>query len=330
MVHLFSPSSIGAMAVKNHFIRSATSERKAAEDGHLTDALREIYRGLADGGVGTIITGFTFVCRDEQPVPNMMGIYDDSFVPEYRDFTRMVHEHGASIVLQIVYGGSQKQADPGNRHVWGLSAVKHEVSGITPVEMNLKDIRTLVRCFADAAGRAKAAGFDGVQIHAAHGYLLSQSLSPKYNRRTDAYGGSVENRARLLLEVYQAVREAVGEYPVWVKINSRDDAEGGLTYADSLKVSQMLARSGIDAIEVSGGNYFHNSQSKETESYFRDYAMELSGLVSTPVILTGGNRTLKVMQQIADTSGVRYFGFCRPLMQDPNYIRLLEEQSGEV
>lgn len=330
MENLFASSSIGTMAVKNHFIRSATSERKATEDGHLTDALRGIYRDLADGGVGTIITGFTFVCKDEQPVPHMMGIYEDSFVPEYREFVQMVHEHGASIVLQIVYGGSQKQADPGNPHVWGLSAVKHETSGITPIEMSREDIRLLIGYFAEAARRAKEAGFDGVQIHAAHGYFLSQSLSPKYNRRTDEYGGSAENRARLLMEVYQAVRKAVGrEYPVWVKINSADDVEGGLTYADSLRVSQMLSAAGIDAIEVSGGDYFHNSRTKETESYFRDYAMELSGLVSTPVILTGGNRTLKVMQQIADSSRVRYFGFSRPLMQDPSFIRLLEKQAAE-
>ncbi len=322
MVNLFGPSTISGMVVKNHFFRSATSENRATEDGHMTEVLCQVYRELASGDVGTIITGYANIYRDEQPSANMMGIYDDTYIEDYRPFTEMVHQHGARIVMQIVYGGSPGQAHADLPPVWGPSSVRNERSGIVPVEMSQADIRLLTRLFADAALRVKQAGFDGVQIHGAHGYLLSQFLSPKFNQRSDAYGGSVENRSRIILEVYAAVREAVGAaYPVMIKINSADYIENGLTYEDSLFVSRRLAGVGIDAIEVSGGGHGQVPTSKETESYFRRYAMELSQQVETAIILTGGNRSLDVMQQIADTSRVAYFGFSRPLMQNPRYVQ---------
>jgi 2,4-dienoyl-CoA reductase-like NADH-dependent reductase (Old Yellow Enzyme family) len=322
MVNLFEPANIHGMVVKNHFFRSATSENRATEDGYLTEDLYLVYRELALGGVGTIVTGYATICRDEQPSKNMMGIYDDCFIEDDRPFTDMVHQYGARIVMQIVYGGSQGQAREDPPPVWGPSAVKNERSGIVPVEMSQADIHQLTGFFALAALRVKMAGFDGVQIHGAHSYLLSQFLSPKFNRRTDSYGGSIENRARIVMEVYAAVRDAVGaEYPVMIKINSADNVENGLTYEDSLFVSKRLAEAGIDAIEVSGGGHGQVPTSKASESYFRRYAMELAQQVEAAIILTGGNRSLDVMQEIAENSRVQFFGFSRPLMQNPRYVQ---------
>ena len=324
MTDLFKLSEIKGMKLKNHFIRSATSERKADTEGHLTAELFELYRKLAEGGVGAIITGYTFICRDEQPAPNMMGIYDDSFIEEYRKFTEMVHHYGVSIIMQLVYGGSQGQGNPQNANVWGPSAVRHPLSGITPKEMTKEDINRLIQYFSDAAWRAREAGFDAVQLHAAHGYLLNQFLSPYFNRRTDEYGGSIENRGRIIFEIYEAVRRRTGaDYPVLVKINSSDETENGLTEEDSLYISKMLAEAGIDAIEVSGGGWKNHPAASDAVPYYADYAAELAKMVQTPVILTGGNRKLEDMQKIADTSGVKYFGFCRPLMADTEFVKKL-------
>lgn len=327
MVDLFAASNIGGLKLKNHFFRSATFDGKATEKGYLTEDIYQIYRNLAEGGIGTIITGYTFVCQDEQPISNMMGIYNDSFIEEYQALTEMIHKYSVNVIMQLVYGGSCSQANMAKANVWGPSAVKNPSSGITPKAMTKEDIKSLIQYFVDAARRVKSSGFDGVQLHAAHGYLLSQFLSPIFNHRTDEYGGNIENRARLIMETYSAIRKEVGrDFPIMIKINSTDDVKGGLTFHESLQVSKKLADMGIDAIEVSGGNCERKTTSPETESYFRDYAIKLSEMVPTPIILTGGNRSIAVIQQIADNSNVRYFGFSRPLLRDPNYIQKLKEE----
>lgn len=335
MKNLFEKSKINGMKLKNHFFRAAVYEAMATNDGHLTEELIYVYRNLAKGGVGTIITGYAYVDKYEQPNPNMMGIYDDTFILEYKRLTDLIHSYNSNIIMQIVYGGSMTRKDMPSTRIWGPSAVKNEASGIIPIEMTKENIKELVQMFADAALRAKKSGFDGVEIHAAHGYLLSQFLCPKYNTRTDEYGGSIENRARIILEVYEAVRKNVGsDYPVMIKMNSSDFMENGLTSEDSIKVGQMLDKAGIDAIEVSGGNESSVSVlknnlgpkrakvaiSKENESYFREYAMKLSNEISAPVILTGGNRHLDVIQQIADSSNISYFALGRPLICEPDLI----------
>lgn len=195
---LFDSTNIGMMHLKNRFFRASTWESMATENGHLTDELCKIYIDLAKGGVGTILTGYTYVLEEEHPHPRMMGIYDDSFIPEYKALTDSVHSYHANIVLQIVYGGSWTRLNPPSPKIWGPSAVKHEQTGVIPTAMTKTDMRSLASAFAAAARRAKAAGFDGIELHAAHGYLLSQFLSPHYNVRTDEYGGSVENRTRFI------------------------------------------------------------------------------------------------------------------------------------
>lgn len=242
MVNLFGTLEMCGLELKNHFFRSATSERKATEDGHLTKEVYKIYEELAEGGIGSIITSYTYVCKDEHPQPRMLGIYDDNFIEDYLPLTKMIHEHGTKIIMQIVYGASFQMGVPENRNVWGPSAIVNPKSGIVPIEISKNEIQTLIGYFADAALQVKKSGFDGVQIHSAHRHLFSQFLSPNFNKRTDEYGGSIENRARIITETYEAVREKVGsDYPVMIKINSSDDVEGGLTYEDSLKVSIILA-----------------------------------------------------------------------------------------
>ena len=214
---LFEEMCIGSLRARNRLVRAATYEGLATDDGHLTPELAAVCEDLAAGGAGTVILGYAYVTPDEQPNPRMLGIYDDSFVPEYRELVERLHSYGARVVSQIVYGGSATKLDPPSARILGPSAVPNPKTGIVPVEASRGDIRLLVESFAAAARRARDAGFDGVELHAAHGYLLSQFLNPLLNRRTDESGGPVENRARIVVEALAAIRrEAGAEYPVLV------------------------------------------------------------------------------------------------------------------
>ncbi|MGL5978436.1 MAG: NADH:flavin oxidoreductase [Erysipelotrichaceae bacterium] len=338
MKTVWDATHIGTMKLKNRFFRGALWEALADEKGHLTPELSNIYEELALGGVGTIITGYAFVREEEQPNPGMMGIYDDSFIEEYKAFTDKIHKLGSNIIMQIVYGGFMTTYNVGERVIWGPSTIQNEVTKTWAQEMCLEDIECLVVSFAQAARRVKASGFDGVEIHAGHGYLLSQFLSPYYNKREDAYGGSIENRARIIYEIYEAMRLAVGpDFPILIKLNSADYIiEGGLTQSDSLIVAKELARRGIDAIEVSGGNESiqevidHNQGAARTkvalgaerESYFKSYASTLAKAIDKPVILIGGNRNVSRMSDLLNTTDIAYFTMSRPLTAQPNLVTL--------
>jgi 2,4-dienoyl-CoA reductase-like NADH-dependent reductase (Old Yellow Enzyme family) len=220
--------------------------------------------------------------------------------------------------------------------MWGPSAVTDLGLKNTPQEMTAQDIRQVQQSFAEAVLRAKKAGFDGVQMHVAHGYLLSKFLTPYYNRRSDSYGGTIENRARMVLETYQAIRDKVGpDYPVLIKINCDDFMEQGLTFADCKYVCHKLAELGVNAIEVSGG--ISSSRpgegtirtiTAEQGSYFRTYAAEIAGEINVPVILVGGNRDFAALMEILKQTTIEYFSFCRPLIRESDLIK--RWQSGDL
>lgn len=322
MSELFEDMQVGTLRAKNRLVRAATYEALATEDGRITPELQAVYEELAAGGVGTVIVGYAYVTPDEQPNPRMLSICDDALVPAYRELVEAAHAHGVAIVSQIVYGGSATKLDPPSARILGPSAVPHPKTGIVPVEATAADLCALASAFADAAARAQAAGFDGVELHAAHGYLLSQFLNPLLNRRADAYGGSLENRARLLLEVVDAVRARVGAtFPLLVKLNSSDGVDGGLTEDDSLAVAKLLAAHGVSAIEVSGAWRACRMRDFDGEPFFAAYARRLARAVDIPVILTGGNRSVAAMERLVREDGIAGFGLCRPLICEPDLPR---------
>lgn len=336
MKSLFDQTTLAGMKLKNRFIRSATYDGFADESGHMTDELFQVYENLARGGVGTIITGLTYVSDIEAPYPGQMGIYDDSFIEEYKKLTEMSHRYNAKIILQIVSLGSQASPGTSGKVMWGPSAVTDLGVKTTPQEMTMQDILLVQQSFAEGALRAKKAGFDGVQMHVAHGYLLSKFLTPYYNRRTDGYGGGIENRARMVVETYQAIREKVGsEYPVLIKINCDDFMDQGLTFADCKYVCHQLAELGVDGVEISGG--IPSSRpgegtirkiTAEQESYFRAYAAEIAQEISIPVILVGGNRDVASLSDILNQTAIEYIALCRPLIYESDLIN--RWQSGNL
>lgn len=328
MKSLFDKTHFAGLNLKNRFIRSATNDGLADECGHMTEELFQVYENLAKGGVGTIITGLTFVTDLEQSIPRQMGICDDSFIDEYKKLTEMSHRYNANIILQIACLGSQTSLNASGKVMWGPSSIEDLGYKTTPEEMTAQEIPLVQTAFADAALRAKKAGFDGVQMHVAHGYLLSKFLTPYYNRRTDGYGGSIENRARMVLETYKAIREKVGpEYPILIKINSEDYMSQGMTFEECKYVCKKLVELGINAIEISGGSLSARPNegplrkiTPEQESYFKLYAAEIAQEINVPVILVGGNRDFELLTEILNQTPIEYIALCRPLICESNLI----------
>jgi len=328
------------MILKNRFVRSATAEGMAAEDGAATPRLINLMAELAEGGVGLIITGHSYVTKRGQASPAQLGIYDDHLIPGLRSMVDAVHERDGRIVVQLAHSGLLAIPKLINGAPLAPSAPLLMTGGLVDVplqEMTIEDIKETIEAFGKAGQRACSAGFDGVQIHAAHSYLLSQFLSPAYNHRRDAYGGSIENRARMLVEVVQAIREGVGEdYPFLVKMNSRDFLEGGLELEDALQAGAMLKGVGIDAIEVSGGTFASGDlmpirrgiATEGDEAYFKHEARAFKERISLPIILVGGIRSFSIAEKIVDDHSADYISMCRPFIREPDLIN--RWQSGDL
>ena len=329
MSKLFEPGEINGMKLANRFVRSATWEGMAADDGACTLKLIDLMVNLAKGDVGLIISSHAYVSPEGQAGPWQLGVYDDRLIPELEAMTTAVHESGGKIVMQLAHAGYFANAKLTGQTPMAPSNAEGFAKGPRK-EMKADDIQGVVKAYGAAAKRAQTAGFDGVQIHSAHGYLLSQFLSPAFNQRQDEYGGDIRNRARALIEVLREVRQTVGKYyPVLVKLNCQDFIENGLQPEDSLQTGKMLVENGIDAIELSGGVLIGGKlspsrmgiKSAEKEAYFQNEARAFKKNISVPLILVGGNRSFQVAEHLVNEGVTDYISLCRPLIREPDLIK---------
>jgi 2,4-dienoyl-CoA reductase-like NADH-dependent reductase (Old Yellow Enzyme family) len=271
-----------------------------------------------------------YVSQNAVAVPGQLGIYGDNLLPGLKRMAEFVHREGCPVIIQLVHSGLFSSPLLIGGTPLGPSVLETPDSTIGK-EMSKEEIIEVVNAFRDAAVRAKDAGFDGVQIHAAHGWLLSQFLSPFFNKRTDEYGGSIENRARIVMEVTRSIKEAVGNnFAVIVKINSDDFIPGSFGTDEMLVVSAMLEKAGVDAIEISGGTIgalmtgnVDGSFSPVTKKdvYYREAARRLKEKVKIPVILVGGIRTFEAADEIVKSDVADYVSLCRPLIREPGLIK---------
>ena len=336
MKDLFEETAISGMRLRNRFVRSATWEGLADDKGAATPRLIHMMAELAEGRVGLIISGHAYVEKRGQAGPWQLGVYDDSLMPGLHRMTEAVHEKGGRIALQLAHSGFFARRQLTGHDPVAPSSL--EGVGKSPRKaMGKKEIAEVVKAFGEGARRAKEAGFDAVQIHAAHGYLLSQFLSPFYNRRKDNYGGPVEHRARIVLEVLASIRKAVGaEFPVFIKMNCADFIDGGLVFEDALQVGQLLEQNGIDAIELSGGVLTGGKlgpsrigiKDEEKEAYFREEAKVFKETVKVPLILVGGIRSYQVADKLLKQGVADYFSMSRPFIREPGLIKRWE--SGDL
>lgn len=326
---LFQATTFNSLKLPNRFVRSATWEGLAAPDGACTEDLVRRMEQLAEGDVGLILSSHAFIRPEGYAVRGQLGVHRDDLIAGLSRMTDAVHGKGGRIALQLAHGGLLA-----GTQLTGQAPLAPSLFGgpekIARREMTEADISITVEAYGKAAIRAKKAGFDGVQIHAAHGYLLNQFLSPYFNRRSDRYGGAVENRTRIILEALASVRSAVGkDYPVLVKINSEDFLEGGLTREDSLQAAALVAGAGADAIELSGGTLLSGklspSRSKidsaEKEAYFREAARAFRAAIGIPLILVGGIRSFEVAEKLVTEGIADCISMSRPFIREPHLVK---------
>lgn len=327
--------------LKNRLAKSAMSERVAAPDGTVNPGHLRLYERWARGGAGLLITGNVMVDGRALGETGNVFVEDERDRPALRAWARAGRTDGARLWMQINHPGRQSPRNLSSEPV-APSAVKLEGAGpmfATPRALEPGEIEALVTRFATTAGIAERAGFDGVQIHGAHGYLISQFLSPRTNLRDDAWGGDPARRRRFLLEVVRAVRAAVSPgFAVGVKLNSADFQRGGFDEAESMAVLEALDAEGLDLLEVSGGTYESAAMFEETvptrdssrrrEAFFLDYVERVRARVRTPLMLTGGFRTLEGMEAALADGAVDVVGLARPLAAEPDLpARLLSGAS---
>jgi 2,4-dienoyl-CoA reductase-like NADH-dependent reductase (Old Yellow Enzyme family) len=333
MADLFEKTWINSLELSNRAVRSATWSGVADDRGYVTDVAVEFYRRLGAGGIGLIVTGYQHVMPNGIQSPYMIGNFEAQQTQGLSRLAAAAHEGGGRIIPQLVHAGGRanrvllRKGD----EVWAPSAISDPDTGLAPKEVTRQDILTLVEAYAAAASRSKQAGFDGVQLHGAHGYGINQFLSPAWNKRGDAYGGSAKNRYRFLGEVLEAVRATVGDdFPVLIKLAGHDYVEGGLSAEDSLQIARRLADDGIDAIEISGGSSASPKKlgpartkirTAEDEAYF----LELAALVKeaiprVSVITVGGIRSLTTIRDLLSEGKADYIAMSRPFIREPDLM----------
>ena len=338
----FQTGKIGKLEIKNRLVRSATFEYMGTETGEVNDALVRLYRNLAEGGVGLIITGFASVHPEAYCHPQQMRVHDDCYIEGLQRIPDAVHEldNGCRIILQLNHTGRQQISPELADWTVAPSAVYDELFQRTPRELTPQEIEEIIDCFAESIRRAKDARFDGVQLHAAHGWLLSTFLSPRTNKRTDAYGGSTENRVRILDEIFKRARSMVGEaFPILVKLSSEDYLPGGINLEEGKRVAERLSKIGFSALEISGGMWESMTRdekelgwkpvpipearvdikTKDQEAYFWANAREIRKVVEAPIILVGGLRSLEIVEKVLGEGSVDFCSMARPFIREPDF-----------
>ncbi|MCP5018746.1 MAG: NADH:flavin oxidoreductase/NADH oxidase family protein [Ketobacter sp.] len=318
------------VVIKNRIGKSAMSEALATPDNRPTALLTNLYSAWAKGGTGLVITGNIMVDRLALGEPGNVAIEDERDLAMLSQWARAGAQEDTQIWVQLNHPGKQSPKMVSKQPV-APSAIplqkRFESFFNAPRELTESDIEDIIQRFATAAAVVKKAGFTGVQIHGAHGYLVSQFLSPHHNQRKDKWGGSLENRARFVMEIYKAIREQVSDqFPVSIKLNSADFQRGGFTEEESMQVVEMLDQAGMDLIEISGGNYESpemtgknvKASTKAREAYFMEYAEKIRSRVKTSLMVTGGFRTAQGMMEALESGATDIVGLGRPLAVEPD------------
>lgn len=327
--YLFSPRKIGNVIIKNRIVRSATSENMAKRDGQVSDDLVDFYTNLARGGTGLIITGGIAVHPSSTLTRNAPCLYDDIFLSGQKKLVEAVHDYSeCKIAAQLVHTGRQT----GNRKYQPVapSPIPDKIVKRVPRELKTEEIGDIIKMFVDAGRRAYESGYDAIQLHAAHGYLLSNFISPYSNKRIDEYGGNTQKRTKILVEIYDQLGDEIGKnFPITIKLQTQDGVSGGLTLEGGKEIAEIVAYTGYDAIEPSGGggeSMMRASglpsrviKSPEDENYFLPTVNEIRPLVNDcPVILMGGVRNPSSTEKILREKAVEFISMSRPLIYEPD------------
>ncbi|MBO0588014.1 NADH:flavin oxidoreductase/NADH oxidase family protein [Sporosarcina sp. E16_8] len=328
--------------IKNRIFKSAMSEALGTAHQNPSESLVTLYKTWAEGGAGIVMTGNVMIDRNALGEPNNVAVEDERDLIMLMKWAKAGTENGTHLWMQLNHPGKQSPKMISKEPV-APSAVPL-TGGLKrffnqPRALQVSEIKDLINRFGEAARIAKKAGFTGVQIHAAHGYLFNQFLSPYHNQRTDEWGGTLANRMRFLEETYKEIRKQVGRsFPIGIKLNSADFQKGGFTEDESMEVLQKMSEIGIDLIEISGGNYENpimmgadvKETTKNREAYFIDYAKKAQELISTPLVVTGGFRSQKGMEEAIANGEIDMVGIARPFALVPDLANRIFNGSYET
>lgn len=337
MSQLFEPYDFCNIQLRNRFVRSATCENLTTSGRVPSEEMIRQYEELARGEVGLIITSATRADRSwdkrEFKTWKRMSIDSEDLIPGFKALADRVHAVGGKIAMQLgsFYKFEEEFVGP-SAVPYKRSASVDDQTEIVPRALTIEEIREIVRKYGEAGGRVKTAGFDAVQLSAAHGFPLGNFLSPYYNKRDDEYGGSTENRTRILIETTAEIKKYAGEdLPVFIKMNVSDFFDGGLTIETAAEQTKIMSQNGISAFETSGGTlghemsqFGHVDSSKWTEGYFMDYAAVIKSQIEVPVILVGGLRDPKMMENILAQGKADLFSMSRPYIREPGIVNRWE------
>ncbi len=319
MKYLNRPIAINHIELHNRLVMPPMATAKATEDGKVTPQLCHYYEEKAAGGyIGLIITEHSYVNLASKAGKGQLSIAEDGDVQGLEQLVRSIHQMGSKVMAQISHAGGAAKREVTGCPVLGPSAVPMPKTCFVPSEMSLADIQNVIADFAAAALRAKKAGFDGVEIHSAHGYLLNQFYSPLANQRQDAYGPqSLEGRLRLHLEIIQAIRQKVGtQYPVALRLGACDCMDGGTTLEDSVLAAQILEQAGIDLLDISGGFSGYTHPCVSSQGYFSEWTEAIKKAVHIPVLLTGGIVDAQAAESLLTQGKADLIGVGRAILKD--------------
>ena len=342
LASLSAPLTLPAgLSLPNRIVKAAMSENMADEHGKPTDALIRLYERFGDSGAGMLLSGNVIIAPGGRTETHNVVVEDERYLPQLRRWAEAAQAHGARLFMQVSHAGRQTPkmvtADPvgpSDLPMVGMAGLFARPRALTAAE-----IEGLVQRFANTARVAKEAGFAGVQLHGAHGYLISQFLSPRTNLRQDEWGGDLVGRMKFLLQIVERTRAAVGPtFPIAVKLNSADFQKGGFSLEDSMQVAKALEAAGIDLLEISGGSYESprmmgdgddkRESTRRREAFFFEYAEQMRASVKLPLLLTGGFRTAAAMADALDSGAIDLIGIARPIALEPDLPRRL--LSGEA
>lgn len=321
MTYLLKPLKVRSMNLANRLVMPPMATAKAEPDGKVGRALLDYYGEKSRGGyISLIIIEHSFIAPEGKASENQLSVSDDAMVPGLRKLADIIHRNGSRAALQINHAGSAALKEVTGTTPLAPSAIANPRRGDMPREMSRKEIGDIVHAFKEAGRRVKEAGFDAVEIHSAHGYLLNQFLSPLTNKRTDEYGGNISNRIRIHLQVIEAVRSTVGpDFPIQVRLGASDFTEGGTTIEDSKIAARAFEKAGVDIIHISGGFVGYTPPGLTGQGYFAPLSEAIKSVVSIPVILTGGIIEIEAAEKLLAEKKADLMGVGRAILLDSTW-----------